>query len=140
MLIASNLHLDLILEHFPVGPLPTTPLTSNEFSHFYGTTLLSLNLLEHIMNFVSVFQLTDRVSALWAKGLIRIVGVQIQLAFVPIATRIHELSDKFVQIVFASCETFIGCVCPLTPLHLSLNFIFLLLFLGHLKVVLDLIT
>ena len=135
VLIASHLHLNLILEHFPIGTLPATPLTSYVLSHLNWATLLRFNLLEHVMNFISVFKLTDRVTGRWAKGLIWMLSLH---SFVP-SIRVHELSHKFIDVVFACCGSVNPLVWTLTPLH-YLSFTLFLLFLRHLEVVIDLVT
>ena len=53
--------------------------------------------------------------------------------------RVHELSYKFIYVVFACCGSVNSFVRTLTPLH-ALSFTLFLLFLRHFKVVIDLVT
>ena len=92
VLIAHYLLLDLILEYFPVGPLSTTPLTPYILSHLNWASLLSFDLLEHIMNFISIFKLADWVTSRGADELIWKLTLN---AFVP-SIGVHELSYKFI--------------------------------------------
>ena len=92
-----------------------------------------------LMNFISIFQMADGVSATWAEHRVLKFGrhTLLKCFFVPIVTGLHELTYKFIQVSFAG----IGSVSALTMLFLFIFFEqLLLLLLLHLKVVIDLLT
>ena len=66
---------------------------------------MSFNLLEHVMNLISIFKLTDWVTCRGADGLLRI-----HHAFVP-SIRVHEVCYKLIDVTaFArrgSCDSLI---------------------------------